>query len=497
MNRYVRLLCLLLALVLLPLQAFCEAYSYDITFSSVPARPGTITEGVLDLLNMVRAKGEMRVNDNPELGFDTTLDITLEDDPKTNLDFHIYGVESNMHAFSSLWNDENLFINLPAMLEFSMKIYNHMDIPLQRLFILYPFLTVNAFFYPVNYTQDYLAFRRNETGEKTVDLAALQEMGNVLGDLLYGDRAFRNWLSVMGSINQAGEELSYIWETWPEYAVSMGEIISIQTEDERVWKRAEDDTVLFRETWSDNGSATVRILMPGFINGTDMTMDYVRTAHDGMYDVDLTFSIGEGEQLMLSGTFTSRNIPGRMPAKEQFTLDFDFHGPLLSTFTWLEIGQDGYLDAVSLTDSLKGSVRGGPDGISLMDGDTELVTIHMKTGDIEMGEMPEHTVYEMEGLEITSLYDTTLNELVEDVKENAIEKGIPIIIHAPVTTVSAVMDALQDSGVLDLLVSGFSFGEGGGEEEWDEYSEEYGEYDSGTDYEGSDWDEPDWYGDGV
>ena len=476
---YRRLLSLLLVLLLLPVSCLGEAYSFELTFSSAPAQPGSSLEGILDLLKMTKATGEVRINDDPSLGFDSTLSLILDEDEATRLDFRLYGVQALFHLFSPLWNDMDLLVNVPAMLEFGMKIYQHMNIPLQRVFILYPYLTREAIRRVLGTFKDTLM-----QGDRTVQADELEFLGNELVSQLYNERSFRIWMDVMGSLNESGSQLSSLWEAWPVYLTEqIGSIVCEKTDTSISWTRGSDGMVLFQDTWDGLGNDTIRIRMPGFLYGSDAALDYVRTAHDDCYDVDMTFNIGEGEDLLLSGTVESRDIPGHLPVRKDFSCSMNFQGPLLQSLTYLAFGANGLLETATLKDTLEIRLQGGPEGVSLLSGDKEMLTLHFLAGEIPMGEPPEHSVYEFrEGFEIFSLNDSSLHELVEQAKDHVIEKGIPIIYHAPVTTVASLMDILQDAGILDMLASGLS-----SEEEEDESWEEE---DWGEEEEDS-WDEED------
>ena len=83
---------------------------------------------------------------------------------------------------------------------------------------------------------------------------------------------------------------------------------------------------------------------------------------------------------------------------------------------------------------------------------------------------PESEVYhrltEWGGLNFFSLHDSTLSEFMDSAKDSILEYVFPLVIHAPVSTVVALMDVLQDAGILDILAYGLDISLE--DEEWSE-----------------------------
>ena len=130
--------------------------------------------------------------------------------------------------------------------------------------------------------------------------------------------------------------------------------------------------------------------------------------------------------------------------------------------------ENGEVDNKSLTDALSFYIAGDKDTIRMMDGDTTVLTIHTALEALENFEEPYHSVYDLSGLNILSLYDTTMRDFVSEIRDSVMEKAIPIIVHAPVSTVVSLMDVLQNGGVLDLLSGGLGEGFDGAEDYVDE-----------------------------
>ena len=83
--------------------------------------------------------------------------------------------------------------------------------------------------------------------------------------------------------------------------------------------------------------------------------------------------------------------------------------------------------------------------------------------------VPEFTTAQlMEGMNLLSMNDVTLTELLGNVAQPMFDGLVPILVHMPASTVQSLLDLLTEHGVIDLLVNG-------GASEYNEYDEEYSE----------------------
>ena len=480
---YRKWIAIALCLMLLPSFAFSEGFNYTLSFSSAKGAPDSVMEGILDLLDMLDISGTFLSNSVPGEGFELEANVLLDKDERTRLDFYIYGVPAMFHIVSSLWNQEDIMINAPAMLEYSMKIYNHMDIPLQRIALLYPFVTYDALEPVWNEIEWYM---RNEgTQEETVGTwqvspDTVQRLAEKLQDMTYSNRSFRIWLETLASINAYGEKISDLFTQLPAYVSAQDSSITVQTEENgRSWSIASTDAILLRETTYEDGTYVFTVSLPGFVDGTDLLVDVSSRKANNKTNIHITFSIGEGEHALLAGGISTSALPASLMVSDPFEINVQLQGPLLESIAWFQVTENGEIDGHSLTDNLTFRIEGDRDSIRVMDGDTAVLTMHTALEALENYEEPFHSVYDFSGLNFFSLYDTTLRDFVSEIRDSVLEKAIPLIVHAPVTTVVSLMDILQDGGVLDLLAGGLgdSFDPDedyvDDEDWWDEYDEDY------------------------
>ena len=100
--------------------------------------------GLAQLLDALTLEGTI---DHSFTGsFDLHAALSLYNLPETRTDLRVFGTDSHWCVQSSLFGNETLMINLLALLEFSIKAYSHLDIPLQRAALLAtPYVHTSAF----------------------------------------------------------------------------------------------------------------------------------------------------------------------------------------------------------------------------------------------------------------------------------------------------------------------------------------------------------------
>ena len=83
-----------------------------------------------------------------------------------------------------------------------------------------------------------------------------------------------------------------------------------------------------------------------------------------------------------------------------------------------------------------------------------MVTVSGQLLPYEPASIPNYTAADMVGVNLLSVNDTTLAELIQDILEPLVRGGLPLLVHAPAAGVQSLMDLLSDSGILSLLTEG-------------------------------------------
>lgn len=459
-----RLAACVLILVFLPVSCLAwDCYNYSASFTVPGTAAGTVAEQMSLILSPLRLSGTYISSRD---GFDIAGHVQYADDVRTDTTYHLYGQEGLFKVESNLWNNQPLLINVPAALEFGMKLNAHMDLNFQKLALIYHWVTQDAW----RETRTIIRAVMHETEtDHAVTKERIMNGAEKLNELLYEDRSLRYWLYAMETLNEAGERLSPLFETIPEYLEAFipedGMRVAYQDGFE-IWTAG--DTVMYRRLNTDL-EKVVEINLPGFIQGTDARFFLRNVWNDdsSTWDTTCDLSLGEGENLILSGHMENNDFSAPWPVSVPWTSDMSLSGPLLDGLPFLGTDENGLLTDRLLTDHLQLRFEGEPGRVRMYSGEALLLTLDIACERFDPDEWPYHTYGESDGLNVFSLYDTSLGSFVSDIQSTAIRGIIPWIEHLPYSTVAAVMDIITDGGVLDMLLA-----EPVEEEEYEEWDED-------------------------
>lgn len=83
-----------------------------------------------------------------------------------------------------------------------------------------------------------------------------------------------------------------------------------------------------------------------------------------------------------------------------------------------------------------------------------MVTVSGQLLPYEPASVPSYNAADMVGVNLLSVNDTTLAELMQRILEPLIRGGLPLLANAPAAGVQSLMDLLSDSGILSMLAGG-------------------------------------------
>ena len=132
-----RLAAAALAVVLLLSTALGERVTFrlsaDIDPVQYPAQERKLAQGLKSLFRLLTVEGDVVASDG---SFDARIDLGLTNAPeKTATRIRFFGLDSHWGIQSTTLGGETLMVNQLAWLEFAIKAYNHLDLPLQRVFL--------------------------------------------------------------------------------------------------------------------------------------------------------------------------------------------------------------------------------------------------------------------------------------------------------------------------------------------------------------------------
>lgn len=443
-----RMLCALLCLCLLtPALSLAEqdvtGVRFDLRFqmdpSVFPQEQQALACGIADLVNILSLQGTLAQSFNG--CFDLNLALMLADAAETRTTLRLFGTESQWSVASSLLGEETLFINLIAMLEFALKIYYHMDIPLQRAAV---------FISPYVHTSALDALRRAwndvmlaQQGDRRISRDDALALASELAEIAENDRTFRVWVQALALEAGYDEATMEAFAFLPEWAESIlaEDGISISTQGTtETWQTGE--YTLFTRTVEDSVTAW-SVVLPEPINGYNASVFY-NGQPNGEHILRIDIS-DEYEDAVLDCTVKAENIPDltcEVPVSAPFSLSVDLSGVFLEEDLHLLFqgeGEDGYV-ALSMIDTRTGAPQ---------------LTVSGMLEAFSPDTVPDYTSAELtRGMNLLSMNDEGLTRLVSSVTRPLLKGMIPLLAHAPASSVQSILDLMTDSGIINMLVNG-------------------------------------------
>lgn len=473
-----RVLCAVLCLCLVaPSLAVAEqdasGLKFDLQFQMDPAafpqEQQKIAAGLSDLLNILTLQGTL---DQSFTGsFDLNAELMLGGQEATRTPFRLYGNESHWGIKSSLLGDEMLMVNMVALLEFAIKAYFHLNIPMQRVALLVsPYVHTSAF---ENLISAWRSVMLAKEGKRTISRKDVLALAAQLSEIAESERSFQYWVKALALESGYDEDILDVamsLQEWAESFVGKKGIVITTKGATETWQTG--DITLFTRTVEDSVTAW-SVTLPMTPNGY-LASAYYNGQPNGEHVLHITIE-DEYEDQLLDCTVKANNIPDltcEVPIASPFSLEVEMSGEALADdvhVLFLGEGENGYFT------------------LSMVNPETGAPQLTLSgTLDAYIPEVvPNHATQELlEGVNLLSINDTTLTELLSNIGKPMVEGLFPLLVHMPASSIQTLLDLLTDSGILGLLASGgaTSYGEEefydeayGDEEFWDdeEYYEEY------------------------
>lgn len=434
--------------------------------SAYPARQQAVLSGIADLVNRLSFEGEL--DRSFDGSFDLTGDLLLEHAEETRTPLHLYGTAAYWGLESPLLSDQALMFNMDALLEFAMKIYFHMDIPLQRVALfLTPYAHTSAF--AAMFSEWQTVFGAAE-GTRTISKDDVMTLAQQLANIASTDRTFLYWVKAVALESGYDEAIMNAMETLPEWMDSLvdeeGVSITVKGPTE-TWRAG--DTTLFTHTIAENRRDTWALTLPPTPSGYQLSASYSGDESGASFTFSLRVD-SEDEGTVLDARIAADSLPLSLLVTAPFSLSVDLLGTA--------VGDEGFHAR------FEGDGSDGAFTLRQLNPETSAPMLTL-TGSLEActpNVKPVYSQSTVQGVTIFSLNDTTLAELLSHVKESMISGLLPLLRHVPASSFQSVMDLLEDSGVLSAVAAGALSGEnaisdeedGWAEEEsWEEEDEEY------------------------
>lgn len=439
-----RTVCVLLCLCLLPFAALAEqdasGLRFDLSFqmdaSAFPAQQQDMVQGFADLLNILTLKGTLESSFTGCFDLNTQLMLGGVEDTLTDL--RVFGTESAWCIGSSLLGEETLLVNLVALLEFSMKAYFHLDIPLQRLALLAsPYVHTSAL---DSMTSAWRRVMLAKEGKRTISRKQVRSLAQEMAGIAETDSAFQFWVQALtmeagydDAVTQALADLPAWVETFVD---ANGIVVSFQGATE-TWRSGK--TTLFTRTVEDTVTAW-SLALPTTTNGYTITAHYTGQP-DGEHLLQVNIADDAATVLDVSLAATGVSSWDSLTLASPFSLQVDMSGSAVKEETHLLLeGQEdnGYVAVSLLSPSRQPQLT--------MTGTIQPYT-PSKTPDFSSADMEN-------SFNLLSMNDVTLTQLLGRIASPLARGVLPLLVHIPVSSVQSIMNLLEEHRVLDLLLNG-------------------------------------------
>ena len=256
-----RMLCLLCAVMLLTAVSPASAdesdgnysFDFDLAFSlnaeSFPRLQRSRAAGYAELVNRIGLRGNVAWSTKTQ-SMDLNAVIYYTDDESVSFPFRIFGARARLFFTSPLIRDQQILLNMSALMEFAVKAKNTLNVPLPYLAFLYPYATEHAFAgLKTAWLETVGAF--TESGSVSVEQFA--DFSAQLEDQLWSNVHLQRWFRALADGSKSPEAVDAAVSSLPSYyhAVTGGSPVTVSVSPgSQVWKNA-DGQVLY--AYRENG----------------------------------------------------------------------------------------------------------------------------------------------------------------------------------------------------------------------------------------------------
>lgn len=486
MNLFKRMTALLLCLCLLsPCLASAEnAHAVSFTLAAevnpaaYPVQDQPLMEGLKDLIGMIALEGAFQYDDDC---MDLSFDLLMDGDENTRTDVRLYGTQSTWAAQSSLLGDEQLIFHLTALLEFCMKAYFHLEVPLQRIgLVMTPYVHTDGWRTLVNLWKPVM---ETEAGSRVIPRENVLALMQSIAAEAEVDRAFTYWVMATATESGYDESIRAAMSTLPEWADSFlgeeGVTITVDG-DNQTWTTG--GVTLFTQTVQD-GWTTLSLSLPVSPDGYLLSGFLSLKDNDVTFNMDARLDITLEDDSILDLRLNADQLPQVIPASGPFSLTWDVTGDAVPEGYHIRFEGESDNGAFTLRqlDAATGETMLTLTGTALPAQVTS--PLNWQNADLT-------------GTPFFSVSDVTLSNFVASVMKPMLKGMLPLLVKAPIEACQALMDLICDKGIFDLLTSSstsadvadeesFTMDESdyeGADEEF--YEEEFSEEDFEEEFEG-------------
>lgn len=452
MNRLRRALALLMILTLcLPLGARAEEeemhglrmeLSFHMDPSAYPQEEQEMLQGVADLLNMLQVRSTLAWTGNlmsQDTSFDSQVFFSVGEQADA-VSLHLYGTPSHIVAGSNLLGDQQVMLNMLAWLEFSMKAYFYLDLPLQNVALCTSTYAHASAFEALAAVWD--PVMNAGQGTRTVDRDSILDMLPRLAETAQADRAFSYWLQALllaSGYDSMVMDALYSAADWADgFLAQEGIRVTVQ-DGEETW--ATGEITLFHQ--DENGWT---LTLPA--TGEGYTARAVMTQTADSRTLRLCFGLEE-EADVLDLSLSATGLPTGEDGAGMAMLSLDRTGYMFEEkhlrwqADWSRTTQADGLGAWEVRAAQTNAETGAE--MLVLSG-----TITQCMPDVALGWEAGELINA--GVNLFSVYEDTLSAFLQSIQEPMLQGIFPVLVELPASSYQSLFQFLEQYGVLEMLM---------------------------------------------
>lgn len=422
-----RLAALALAALLMLSTALGERVTFrlsaDIDPVQYPPQERKLVQGLKSLFRLLSVEGDVIAADG---SFDARLDFSLTNAPeKTATRVRLFGLDSHWGLQGSNLGGETLMVNQLAWLEFAVKAYHHLDLPLQRVFLwLSPYAHTSAW---AGIAQAITDLAAKETDGR-LENEAIRACAEEIARLSEEDRALYYYIEAFGLESGADAEIFAALAALPTYAEAQFPDGLTVERTASGYRWCSGETVVFSYDETD-GTQAIALHLP-------MLVDFSATLRR-----DALLFMGA---LSLQSDVLNANVTFSLPASAPIVMPF-----------YAQIDADGLMagdDGVHL--AFEGEAQGDTIEIRRIQPDhsATMMTLRITVLSTDENAWVRYTPEDVQGTNLLSVDGPALAALMGRIGEPLMKSAVQWIAAMPAEMTQSAMDALEESGMLDLLL---------------------------------------------
>lgn len=440
-----RWIALLLCLCLLTITASAEQalrttfqVSFQMDADAYPEQDAKWLTPIADILNRTTLEGSLSTQEGR---FQLQTDVLLNQAERTRTSLCVYGDKTRWMLQSSLLGQDTLSLSMLSLLEFAIKTYSHMDIPLQRVAVFAsPYVHESALLPLQEAAAPYIADARAQGSLSYEDACALAA---ALAQTAEGSRAFTYWVKAFLMETGYDDALLHamaVLEDWAAEIVPEDTGIVIESlrqpyVQERWYAGAH---MLLEHQSMPNGVQRVHAELPH----TPMGTIYAQASWqqiDGLLKLTVSLTVQDPGGNMLLRLHGEGELPTAFPVTQACRFSWSAEGDMIGS------------EHIQLLYALEPLEQ----GLILRQLDAEsghaMLTIAAQLHAEAAEALP---VWEQEGIDVITISSDELSALVSRTAIPAAAGLLPILAEIPSATMQQLMDGIDESGILTMLAEG-------------------------------------------